>query len=299
MHSSHFFQWRILYLPLVSIYFLFFSCSKFSSSTDSGTCVFQAGMVSVGSESEADFKNQISAFNQQYVVYQKGETGGMPPSNPYYQNPYSLLNDPKEEPNVSIAKLSSAGDTCGLMIGFGKPYPEGNAITLYLILTNETVTRINNDSCKVDYSFVMDNNTPVYFSFNTIRQQWSTIDKSIVDRWVANLYSTDPPHAPVFKGYYIHHTFGKSRDFDNYLYVGLKPGNGRDTLSLFSLNKPLEEIETKSPDGHVQEDIKFLYTRFMTTSGKLSVSKTFNSPVNSTTPSNIVLRPCPPNCPHY
>ncbi|MEO6130625.1 MAG: hypothetical protein ABIQ02_02170 [Saprospiraceae bacterium] len=282
-----------LYIFLAFV--LCLSCAKKHSLTtlNSADCKFSAGLVELSRDDEAEFKKQIAAFNQQYAIYVKGETGNVINPNPFFQVSYYLTSETDAEPNISIARLSQPGDTCGLMIGFAKPYETGNILTLYIILTNQKLTRINDDSCKVEYNYVLENNAPVCFSYNTMGERWTGLDKTIIDRWVANLYDTDPAHAPAYKGYYIHHSFGKASTMNDNFYVGLKQGAGRDTLNLFSMDKLVEEIETKSPDGQKVKDIKFHYTHLRGSITNQGISTTFRC---SYTDHKESVRPCPPHC---
>ncbi len=269
----------------VSILFsLMASCQNSSSTTEakSTNCKFFAGLAEGGDNREADFKAQISAFNQNYTLYQKGEMSASQNPNPYHQTPYHLGIDPTERPNDLLDSFGRMGDKVGLMIGFGKPVPTENIVTLYLMMLKEEFTQVDSQNCKVAFQPAKMDTIPLYYSYNTRSGLWSPMDKSIIDKWVSNLYDEDPAHAPVFKGYYIHHESGKNADMDNYFYVGLKHGASKDTLNIFSLNNPCTETD---------KDIQFAYTRFRTSSDHPSTSTSFVSGDTK----NIV-RACPPYC---
>lgn len=260
------------------------SCQKHTSSTDtkSSNCKFFAGLAEGGDNREADFKEQIAAFNKNYMLYQKGEMSASQGDNPYHQTPYHMSIDTFDRPNDMLDSLNRLGHKVGLMMGFGKPVATENIVTLYLILLKEELTQVDSNNCSVSFQVEKADSTLLYYSYNTISDQWSPIDKSIIDKWVSNLYEADPEHAPVFKGYYVHHPTGKNIAYDDYLYVGLKRGASKDTLNIFSLNRPFREVG---------KDIQFSYTRFHTTSGHPSTSTTFISGDTK----NIV-RACPPFC---
>ncbi|MBK9983741.1 MAG: hypothetical protein IPP15_15455 [Saprospiraceae bacterium] len=263
---------------------LMISCQKSikSGETKPTNCKFIAGLAEGGDNREADFKAQVAAFNQNYTLYQKGEMSASQVDNPYHQTPYHLGVDPTERPNNLLDSFSRLGEKVGLMIGFGKPVATENIVTLYLIMLKEEFTQVDSQNCKVAFQVAKADSIELYYSYNTRSGLWSPMDKSIIDKWVSNLYDADPAHAPVFKGYYIHHEAGKNADMDDYFYAGLKKGTTRDTLNIFSLNHPCTEAG---------KDIQFSYTRFLTSSGNLSTSTSFISGDTK----NIV-RACPPYC---
>lgn len=260
------------------------SCQKSVRSGDSksSNCKFVAGLAEGRDNREADFKDQIAAFNQNYMLYQKGEMSATQSDNPYHQTPYHLSVDPIDRPNDMLDSLNRLGHKVGLMIGFGKPVPTENIVTLYLILLKEELTQIDSQNCKVSFQVEKADSTALYYSYNTRSDLWSPIDKSIIDKWVSNLYDEDPAHAPVFKGFYVHHPTGKNIYMDDYFYVGLKHGTSKDTLNVFSLNRPFKESG---------KDIQFTYTRFHSSSGHPSTSTSFVSgdTIN-------IIRACPPYC---
>lgn len=253
-----------------------------SVTTTSSNCKFIAGLAEGDNNREVDFKTQLAAFNQNYMLYQKGVMTAQQGTNPYHQTPYHLGNDPHMAPNNLIDSFSRTGDHVGLMIGFGKPVSTENIVILYLALLKENLVQLDSHTCKVTYENEKINGIPIFYSFNTRNGEWSTMDKSIIDKWVGNLYDADPTHAPAFKGFYIHHQPGSSVDMDENLYVGLKRGDSKDTLNIFSLNHPFTETAN---------DIQFTYTRFTSSSGHLGMSTTFQSGDDKN-----MVRPCPPNC---
>ncbi|MFZ1677766.1 MAG: hypothetical protein WAT91_10865 [Saprospiraceae bacterium] len=271
-------------LEVLMITFLFISCQKHTSTTESksSNCKFFAGLAEGDDNREADFKAQVAAFNQNYMLYRKGEMSATQSDNPYHQTPYHMSIDPIDRPNDMLDSLNRLGHKVGLMIGFGKPVPTENIVTLYLMLLKEELTQLDSNNCTVSFQVEKADSTPLYYSYNTTTDLWSPIDKSIIDRWVSNLYDEDPAHAPVFKGFYVHHPTGKNIDMDDYLYVGLKHGASKDTLNIFSLNRPFKETG---------KDIQFTYTRFHSSSGHPNVSTSF---VSGDTKN--IIRACPPYC---
>ncbi len=274
-----------LFIPGVSMMVcLLISCQKHPASTEakSTTCKFIAGLAEGGENREADFKAQIAAFNQNYMLYQKGEMSATQDPNPYHQTPYHLGVDPTERPNNMLDSFKRRGEKVGLMIGFAKPVATENIITLYMVMMKEEFTQVDSQNCKVTFQVAQADSAVLYYTYNTRSGLWSPFDKAILEKWISNLYDDDPAHAPVFKGYYIHHESGYNASKDDYFYVGLKHGTSKDTLNIFSLNHPFTEVG---------KDIQFNYTHFRTSSGHPSVSTSFIS--GDTT--NMV-RACPPYC---
>ncbi|HZV69932.1 MAG TPA: hypothetical protein VFG10_10325 [Saprospiraceae bacterium] len=271
--------------------FLFACKAKKEVSLKSVPCRFSAGLNELSSQDELIIKNQIAVFNQHYSLFSKQMPSGDAAQNPYAATDYILTHDPLNEPNATFEKLGLSSDSCGLFIGFGKPYSDRNSITLYLMLVKQKLSVTDGGMCKIDYAYISNANGPVCFSYNTAMQGWTGLDKSIIDKWTANLYSANTASAPKFKGYYIHHTFGEKPLPVENMYIGLASGNTGDTLNLFSMDKPFEIINTGGTN-----DIKFHSSHLRGTTGISGISTTFTL-ADSAIEKSSMVRPCPPHCP--
>jgi hypothetical protein len=297
-------QCLVLLLPTLLLLLLGASCPAKQNAPDFGPvntypCKFDA---TFNHSHEGDIeivRNQIAAFNRKYSIY---KTGGSPAGEAIaatlLHTPHFLPGDFNSEPNVTERTIYGVNARCGLFLGFGKPSANSNAISLYLMLMQEELSRLDDRNCKVEYDMVMQNGVPVFFTYNAQSKAWIFTEKSTIDQWVANLYDRDPSTAPAFRGYYIQHPFATGEGAgDQFMYLGLKQGVNHDTLNVFSFHQPLVEGISNTADGHSQRTILFGNDLFHTSVGYYDTSTVFLSTVQLSTPnSHTTVRPCPPHC---